>query len=131
VEAFQYSVGSLAQPGAAVFPIIVGVLLAGVSVFTMVDGYRMRAQPVSNGLTADSRPRVLKFGALIALYTIALVVLGSIASGVLLSAGAMRLLSERKWTYIAVWAVILGVSMHLFFAVALGIPLPRGMVWPQ
>jgi hypothetical protein len=130
VGATDYSIGNLAQPGAAVFPITVGIVLAIVSVYTIVDGYRMRLQSVSEPLRAGNRGRVLKFGALIGSYVIALWLLGSLVSSFLLAAGVMRLLSDKKWFYIAICAFILSATMHLIFGVGLGIPLPRGSVWP-
>ncbi|MGV6873554.1 tripartite tricarboxylate transporter TctB family protein [Pseudochelatococcus sp. B33] len=124
---FQLPLGRLDRPGAGVFPIVVGVIMAGASFATLWEGLQMgEAEPIDFP-SGVNRRRLFILVALLFGYVLVLPWLGQIATGFVFSALLMRILSELSWLRIAVYSLALSVSIDFVFARLLAVPLPAGI----
>jgi tripartite tricarboxylate transporter TctB family protein len=112
----------LSGMGPAVFPRIVLVVIAALALWLALSS-RGRPDPVREpipGLVFVTGGAVLAFMGVLKL----LGVYGAILFAVI---GIGRLWGERRWWLLAAVAAGMIVAIHLAFAVAFGIPLPRGI----
>jgi putative tricarboxylic transport membrane protein len=124
----QLPFGSVAQPGAGVFPIIVGVVLMLTSLAAMWEGWQMdKAEQVAVPVGAD-RKRLLSLIGLLLVYFVALPWLGQIISSALFCLFLMRLLSDTSWSRIIVYSLVIAVALHFVFVHLLQVPMPRGVL---
>lgn len=120
--------GQIDRPGAAVFPVVVGGILAVASLATIWEGWRMeQSAPIDLPAGAD-RWRLFGLIGLLFGFFLALPWLGQIVSGAIFSLLLMRLLSNLGWLRIAIYAAVLSVAMDIVFVRLLSVPLPRGML---
>ncbi len=121
--------GRRAEPGAAVFPLAVGILLAGASLALVIETRRDRSAAFGPGAPArgggDRRRRLAAAGALIA-YPLLLPFLGYLPATLLVSAALLRELgpARRGWGWAALGAAGLAIFAWGLFVGALGVPLP-------
>jgi hypothetical protein len=127
-QALGYDVGTLERPGPALFPMVIGVGLAAVSVGLGVEGARTPKEetflwPYASGL--------IRLGVAIgvcALYIIVIPVLGQLISGVLLSAGLLWAMRLKRWWLLIILSVVFSVGVDLLFRGVLGVQLPAGLI---
>ena len=127
------SMGRWHKPGAAIFPIAVGVLLAISAISVLLEKYSRAgdSMPATFSLPtgADLR-RLLLVMAAFALYFLAMPILGNmIASGLFLLA-AMWLLSDdpdKSVFRLALYAVVAALIFELFFVRLLKVQMPAGL----
>jgi len=116
------------QPGAAIFPVVVGLILMFASLTTLWEGWRIdRNERVDLPAGTDLR-RLLSLIGLLLGYFLALSVLGQIISSMLFCALLMRSLSDLGWTRIAAYSLVISISLYALFVVILKVPMPRG-IW--
>ena len=126
--AFRLPFGEMDQPGAAIFPVVVGLILMFASLTTLWEGWRIdRNEQVDLPAGADLR-RLLSLIGLLLGYFLALSVLGQIISSMLFCALLMRSLSDLGWTRIAAYSLVISISLYALFVVILKVPMPRG-IW--
>lgn len=128
VLSFRLPFGRMDQPGAAIFPIIVGITLVLGSLATVAEG--MRAGPDEEyalPIGAD-RNRVVLLIALLCGYVALLPVVGQFAAGALFIAVLMRSLSKLGWPRIILYSLIMAAALHFLFVTFLKVPLPTGML---
>jgi hypothetical protein len=134
MEAWQtLSIGRWHKPGAAIFPLAVGLLLAisAISVLAERHGGAEDPNPATFSLPAggDLRRLLLVLGAF-AIYFLAMPVLGNMIASALFLLATMRLLSDDPDTSIAwltVYAVVSALAFEWFFVRLLKVQMPAGL----
>jgi hypothetical protein len=127
------SFGRWHKPGAAIFPIAVGALLAisAISVlFEKRDGGD-KPMPATFGLPAgaDLRRLLLLLGAF-ALYFLAMPIIGNMVASALFLAASMWLLSDdphRSIVRLSIYAVAIAIGFEWFFVRLLKVQMPGGV----
>ncbi len=125
---FKLPFGELDQPGAAVFPIIVGVLLIFASLATLWEGWRFDKSVLVQLPAGEDRKRVLSLIGLLVGYFIALPWLGQIISSTLFLILLMRVLSGLSWPRIVCYSLAISLMLYAVFVLLLKVPMPRGML---
>ena len=126
------SVGRWHKPGAAIFPIALGALLAisGLSVLFERRGSD-GAMPATFTLPAGSDlRRLLLLLAAFALYFLVMPVIGNMAASALFLFASMWLLSDdptRSLLRLAIYAIAIALSFEWFFVRLLKVQRPGGM----
>ena len=127
------SVGRWHKPGAAIFPIAVGLLLgiSAISVLLEKHGGADDPMPATFSLPAgaDLR-RLLKVLAAFAIYFLAMPLIGNMIASALFLLASMWLLSDdpnRSPVRLAVYAIVIALSFELFFVRLLKVQMPTGL----
>src|SRR5262249_24312566 len=92
--------GRLDQPGAGVFPVLAGGILADASLITMWEGWRMSAADTVELPYGADLKRLLSLVASLLALLIALPLLGYFISSLIFCAFMMRVLSDLTWARI-------------------------------
>lgn len=125
----QLPFGQMDQPGAAIFPVVTGVLLVLASLVTLWEGWRTaRAEQVAFPAGADRR-RLLGLIALLLGYVLALPWLGQIVTSSLFCIVLMRILSPLSLPRIVVYALLMSGTLYGVFVFLLKVPMPRGVLF--
>ena len=125
---FQLPFGRLAQPGAGLFPVIVGVVMVFASLTTMWEGWQLeKAKQIEFSAGAD-RERLLSLIGLLFGYFLSLTWLGYIASTTLFCILLMRMLSNLGWPRIVAYSLVMTLALYVVFVLLLKVPMPRGML---
>jgi hypothetical protein len=127
------SFGRWHKPGAAIFPVALGLLLA-MSALAVLFERRCEdngAQPATLTLPAgaDLRRLLLLLGAF-AVYFLAMPVIGNMVASALFLFASMWLLSDdptRSLVRIAIYAIVIAVVFELFFVRLLQVQMPGGI----
>jgi putative tricarboxylic transport membrane protein len=134
VDAWQtLSVGRWHKPGAAIFPIAVGLLLAisAISVLLEKHGGADDPMPATFSLPAGADlHRLLKVLAAFAIYFLAMPLLGNMIASALFLLASMWLLSDdpkRSVTRLAIYVVVIALSFEVFFVRLLKVQMPAGL----
>lgn len=123
--------GSPSQPGAAVFPAIVALVMLAASVTTIWDGRKILQD---NYETAEipGGDAIFKIVALLAallFYALTLRYLGRIIGTYVVAAAVVAIFMEKRS---AIWPLIhaawITLGIWLLFIYSFGLPLPRGML---
>jgi hypothetical protein len=126
------SVGRWHKPGAAIFPIAVGLLLAISAISVMLEKHGADdPMPATFSLPAgaDLR-RLLKVLAAFAIYFLAMPLIGNMIASALFLLASMWLLSDdpkRSVVRLAIYAVVIALSFELFFVRLLKVQMPAGL----
>lgn len=129
VASLQLPFGTAAQPGAAVFPTVMAIVLLCASVVVAVEeltasGDRGR---VDFPRGRDRIRVVVFFGALVA-YAVLIGVLGYLPATLLATAVTVRVLSGRAWWIALVVGVVMAFLADYLFVAVLDVPLPAGLL---
>jgi hypothetical protein len=121
---FEEVPAALAQGmGAGVFPRLVLAVLMALAIWLAVT---------SRGRTDPEREPIHRMVVLTAFaglaFMVVLKIFGIYGAIVFAFMGIGRLWGERRWGLLAAIAVGMAITTHLAFAVAFGIPLPRGAI---
>jgi putative tricarboxylic transport membrane protein len=123
----QLPFGEIDQPGAAIFPVVVGVILIFASLATLWEGWRLDRDTRVEVPAGVDRLRLLSVTALLLGYFLALPVLGQFICSALFCAFLMRLLSDLGWRRIAVYSLVISIGLYALFMKLLQVPMPRGI----
>ena len=125
---FQLPFGQLDQPGAGVFPVIVGLILLLGSLTTMWEGWQLgKAERIDFPADAD-RNRLLSLIGLMFGYFLAIPWLGQTISCTLFCILLMRVLSDLSWPRIVVYSLAMSIALYVVFVFLLKVPMPRGIL---
>ena len=134
VDAWQtLSMGRWHKPGAAIFPIAVGLLLAisAISVLLERHGGAEDPMPATFALPAgNDLKRLLLVLAAFAIYFVAMPLLGNMIASALFLLAAMWLLSddpEKSVLRLAIYAVVSALVFEVFFVQLLKVQMPAGV----
>jgi putative tricarboxylic transport membrane protein len=125
---FQLPFGQLDQPGAGVFPVIVGLILILASLTTMWEGWQLDKAEQINFPAGAARRRLLTLIGLVFGYFLALPSLGQIISNTLFCLLLMRVLSDLSWPRIAAYSLAMSILLYVVFIFLLKVPMPHGML---
>ncbi len=128
IMALQLPFGRLDQPGAGVFPVFVGAVLALASLVTIQEGWSSSRRAVIEFPAGADRLRVISLVALLFGFFFALPWLGQLISSILFCALLIRILAKLSWARILTYAVVLAVLVDVVFEILLKVPLPRGVL---
>jgi len=135
VDAWQtLSVGRWHKPGAAIFPIATGLLLALSAVSVLLERHGGVDDPMPSTFSlpagADLR-RLLLVLAAYAIYFVAMPLIGNMIASALFLLASMWLLSDdpnRSLLRLAIYAVVIALSFEVFFVRLLKVQMPAGLL---
>jgi putative tricarboxylic transport membrane protein len=126
----KFSVWTNSEPQEGFFPLVMGIIMAGLGITVAVRSYwgeiRERGEVLKKGNAATSR--LLGYLTLIGLYVIFFESLGFIISSTLFLASVLKVLERKSWKItllVTVGAVAVSYFLFRFF---LSVPLPRGLM---
>ncbi|MBF8185012.1 tripartite tricarboxylate transporter TctB family protein [Nonomuraea sp. K274] len=126
-HAFTLPMGTTAQPGAAMYPIIVGAGCLVISVLTMAEARFTTKVTGEYERAAPGRGRfVLGLGGIIVVYLLLLPLIGQYLAAALFGAAAVGVLGTRPWWKAVLHGVLLGLIISYVFLELLGVRLPAG-----
>ena len=126
--ALEMPMGSIEQPGAAIFPIIVGVILMIGSLAAIFEGRNMARDDTIELPAGTDRARVLCLVGLMLGYFLTLPWLGQLLGSVFFSILLMRILSSLHWARLLIYALAMSLSIYLLFVYILKVPMPAGIL---
>lgn len=117
--------GTESRPGAAVFPVAVGLAFAVISVLTGVEALRAGRQSgtLSFPRGTELRKVVLVVVALVGLL-VALPILGLLPSAALFSVLLLRALGATSWPRAVICGCVLGIGVYVVFVLVLEVSFP-------
>ncbi|HEY9281013.1 MAG TPA: tripartite tricarboxylate transporter TctB family protein [Eoetvoesiella sp.] len=125
----QLPAGQLDQPGAAVFPVIAGILLLLASLAAMWEGWKMEHTEKTTFPKGADLIRLLSLIALLLGYFLILPWLGQLISSTLFCIALMRVLSTLSWPRIAAYSLIMAGALYAVFIYLLKVPMPYGALF--
>lgn len=128
VLAWRLPFGEIDQPGAGVFPAVVGVLVLLASLAVIWEGWRMPAEAAVDLPAGRDAARVLGLLGFIVAYVVLLPWLGQLVAGFLFSAALIRLLAGTAWPRAALQAAAIAGTAELVFVHLLQVQMPRGIL---
>lgn len=129
VQATRLPLGSAEQPGAGLFPLLVGAfLLAASAAHLLQDLRRSPGTPLLP--SAETGRRVMGVVAALGAFCLLLPWLGYGVTALGLLLAVLRLFGLARWGMTAAVALVATVASYYLFAVVLGVPLPAG-VWSR
>lgn len=129
LEGTRYSLGTRAEPGPGLFPLLVSGLLLlgflGTGIEAMVSSSRAKV-----GWPAGAaRWRVAAIALSCAAYGLALPYLGHMIAGSLLAFAVLHAMALRSWLVKITLSLGIGVGSYVLFGVVLGVPFPTGILF--
>jgi hypothetical protein len=135
VDAWQaLSMGRWHKPGAAIFPIAVGLLLAISAISVLLEKHGGAADPMPATFSLPAGPdlrRLLRVMAAFAVYFVAMPLLGNMIASALFLLATMWLLSDdpdKSLPRLALYAVAMALSFEVFFVRLLKVQMPGGIL---
>jgi putative tricarboxylic transport membrane protein len=125
---FRLPFGKMDQPGAALFPVIVGVVLATASLITMWEGWKMNKADQIQWPAGSDRMRLLRTIGLLFGYFLLLPLLGQIITSTVFCTLLFRVLSKISWSRVVVYSLMMSIALNIVFVFMFKIPMPRGML---
>jgi putative tricarboxylic transport membrane protein len=119
--------GTLDKPGAAVFPILVGIVLLIASLATMWEGWQMEKALWVDLPAGSDCNRLLGLIALLTGYFFILPWIGQIISSTLFLVLLIRLLWQIGWLRTLAYSVPMSLAVYFVFVFLLKVPMPRGI----
>lgn len=120
--------GQIDRPGAAIFPLLVSILLMIASLATVWEGWKAATTATAEFPAGADRWRLLGMVAILTAYVIILPWLGQLLGGMLFCLALMRLLSHLSWPRIFAWSSTLSLAVYMVFVILLRVPMPRGIL---
>lgn len=124
--AVELPFGALDQPGAAVFPVVVGAFMVVMSLLTIWEGWRMPLGDVAEFPVGEDLQRLLGLVAALLVYFAALPWVGQLIGSAFFATVLIRLLSGKSWLQCAALGAIVAALLYAVFVVALKVTMPRG-----
>jgi putative tricarboxylic transport membrane protein len=129
LEGTRYSMGTLAEPGPGLFPLMVsGILLLGF-VGTGIEALASASKAKAGWPAGPARWRVAAIALSCAAYGLALPYLGHWIAGSLLALAVLHVMALRSWPVKVVLSLGIGVGSYVLFGVVLGVPFPAGKLF--
>ena len=122
-------VGQLTQPGAAVFPLMIGALLLFASLATVWEGWKTEPAEQVEFPTGADLGRLLSVVGLLLGYFVMLPWLGQLVSSTLFCVLLMRTLSGLPWLRVIIYSAVISGVLYFVFISVLKVPMPRGVLF--
>jgi putative tricarboxylic transport membrane protein len=123
-----FPLGELDQPGAGVFPLIVGAGMILASLVTLWEGWQMDKAAQVDLPDGTDRKRLFSLLGLLFGYILMLPWLGMIIVTMLFCVLLLRVLSDLSWLRILVYSAMISTAFYAVFVTLLKVPMPRGML---
>lgn len=123
----DYPFGTLDQPGARVWPTVVGAMTMIASLFVLWEAWRMAPTEVFELPTRAGASRVAIMVVLLVAYFAAMPYLGQWIASAIFCLLFMRLVSPLSWPRLIAASLAISTALQLIFVVLLKIPMPRGL----
>ncbi|WP_188052213.1 tripartite tricarboxylate transporter TctB family protein [Aureimonas fodinaquatilis] len=127
-EGRNLPVGQMRAPGAGIFPLVVGVIFALVSMGVIIDALWSKMPGKVTLPAGEDRKRLIIIFCAFLVYVGLINLLGFLISTVLLVIVFTRVVGEVSWLKAAMCGFGLTLLVWLAFAVLLGVRLPAG-IW--
>jgi putative tricarboxylic transport membrane protein len=123
--------GTRSQPGAAVFPLIVAVLMTVSSLVILFEDMKsLDSEEGPLGLPSGAGlHRLLGVIASLVGYVVIAYLVGHLIASVLLSLALVHLIKPGSWVRTVVIGLAISLSAYGVFVSMLGVPLPGGVLW--
>jgi hypothetical protein len=118
-------------PGAAIFPIAVGVMIAIASIAVLLERAQTSNDVLGTTFTLPEGDDLRRLGAVLgafAIYFVAMEYIGNLIASALFLFAAMAILSDTSRLRLAIYAVVIAVSFELFFVRFLHVQMPYGLM---
>lgn len=122
--AYHLGIGALNSPGPGLFPFVIGLSMAGLSLSVAATGLWTAAPPAAK-THRRAAPAIAVIVALI-LYALALERIGFLLCTLLFLTGLLGVLGRRNWPVAVAASVFITAGSYLIFAKFLKINLPVG-----
>jgi len=122
--------GSAAQPGAGLYPLLLGILLVALSLALLVQSLREKETKPEESESfpkGRDRQRVVAVGLALFLFALSLKPLGYAVTSAALMGAILRLFGLRSWMKITIISILCSAVSYYLFASILDVPLPRGI----
>ncbi len=123
VAAVRMGVWRSGAPGPGLFPLSAALLLLVASL-----GVAVQTGPEDGAQEPVDRPRLLRYGAAIAVFGLVLKPLGAVVATVGLLVAILRGVERQPWAFSFGIALTLAFLSWAVFRHLLGVPLPRGIL---
>jgi len=123
--------GKMSQPGAAVFPLIVAILMLVSSLVILFEDMRsLDSGEGPLGLPSGaSLHRMLGVIASLVGYVVVAYLVGHLIASFLLSLALVHLIKPGSWVRTVVIGLAISLSAYAMFISILGVPMPKGVLW--
>jgi hypothetical protein len=137
----RYPLDSWANPGPAVFPLIVGGVFLLLALAHLIQGVRRGTRDKGTGVAASttvssrlfslrsSKSKAFTLVIVFILYLFLIKGVGFYVSNLLFVAGSSRLIGSRDWTRPLVLALGIDLFCYLLFEVWLKVSLPKSLLF--
>lgn len=126
LEGKRYSMGTPAEPGPGLFPLIVGGILLVGFVGTGIEALATAPGAKVGWPAGPGRRRVAAIALSCGAYALALPFIGQMIAASLLALAVLHVMALRSWLLKVVLAVGIGVGSYVLFGRVLGVPFPSG-----
>lgn len=126
--AWRLPMGRIDQPGAGVFPIVVGVLLLLASLSVLREGMKLPPEAAVEVPARADRNRVLRLFGLILGYIVLLPWTGQLIGSLVFCLLLIRLLSATGWILAAIQATVISIALYCVFVLLLQVQMPSGIL---
>jgi putative tricarboxylic transport membrane protein len=126
--AFQLPLGEMARPGAGIFPIVVGVLMAFASLSTVWESWRTEAGEQLEFPLGEDRSRLFVLVGALLVYVVGLPWLGQIAASTLFLISLIRVMSDVSWLRVITYSLGISITIYVVFVRLLNVLMPRGII---
>ncbi|MFI8595561.1 tripartite tricarboxylate transporter TctB family protein [Microbacterium sp. NPDC078428] len=128
-QAFLMPQGTANQPGAGLWPSVVGVAWIVISIIVIIEAAVSTQVGGDVDLpTGRQRRDVIGFYVMTALFAVAIPILGIYLASAAYTIGLIKLTSSLSWWRSTLSGAIIGVAIPALFIVVLQIPLPLGFL---
>ncbi len=128
-EATRYPMGTLAQPGAGFYPLLVGALLFIGLVGTGIQAVRSQSSEPVDWPRGSAKWRVLSIVIACVGYVIVVPIIGHMASGALIAFAVLQVMHLNPLPLRIVLSIVFGVVSYYLFAEMLGVPMLIGSLF--
>jgi len=126
VESIRLKVGTPLMPQPGFFPFLGGLLLIGLSIVLLVQGWLGRSEQKQEAFGELRRPVILIVS--MSVYTAILDPVGYVLPTIAIAVLILRVLGVTSWKVLILASVGLSVGTYILFGRLLGIDLPAGVL---
>lgn len=133
IESLRLPMGTSSHPGSGFYPFLVGVALAALSVSLLIQSFKQRETPEEEVDAFPKGPdfmRVVTVASSLLLFAVFFKPLGYGICSAALMVAVLRLLGCRSWAKAVMISILTTAISYYLFASILGVPLPRGVLFP-
>jgi putative tricarboxylic transport membrane protein len=128
IGSYRLGIGSPSNPGAGLFPFVIGVSIVVLSTSVSISALRMRIAKATAGVEGARLLPVIAVSAALGFYTLALERIGFGITTFVFLAVLLAVLGDRGWPQAAVASACITAGSYAIFAKLLKITLPAGPI---